>query len=69
MSWKPYCNTRQYCCNHTEILDSVAKVMLDMLSPTVLFGKDWMPLDGAFSLQSCALAYVFAQTVCSAWQR
>ena len=25
--------------------------------------QDWMPLDGAFSLQSCALAYAFAQTV------
>ena len=28
-----------------------------------------MPLDGAFSLKSDALAYAFAQTVCSATQR
>ena len=35
----------------------------------VLFGKDGMPLDGAFILRSGLLAYAFAQTVCLARPR
>ena len=43
--------------------------MLDTQSPGWLVRQDWMPLDGASSLLSGALAYAFARTGCSAGQR
>ena len=43
--------------------------MLDTQSPGLFVRQNWMPLDGAFSFLSGTLAYAFARTVCSAWQR
>ena len=43
--------------------------MLDTQSPGWFVRQNWMPLDGAFSFLSGALAYAIAQTGCSAWQR
>ena len=43
--------------------------MLDTQSPGWFVRQNWMPLDGAFSFLSSALAYAFARTGCSAVQR
>ena len=43
--------------------------MLDTQSLGLFVRQNWMPLDGAFSFLSGALAYALARTVCSAWQR
>ena len=44
-------------------------VLLETQNPGCSVRQEWMPLDGAFTLKSDALAYAFAQTVCSALQR
>ena len=43
--------------------------MLDTQSPGLFGRQNWMPLDGAFSFLSGALAYAVARTVCLARQR